>query len=104
MSVGRGAPIRLNQINVSMGQLDAVFITHFHSDHLNGLPDLWMTGYLPNPFGYRARPMELWGPTGTVRIAAALRETFRDDIRGWLTRGSPKRRPKSPHTSMPMTV
>jgi len=78
---GRGAPVRLNQIGVSNGQIDAVFLTHFHSDHLNGLPDLWMTGYLPNPFGYRPRPLELWGPKGTVRIAKAMRATFSDDIR-----------------------
>lgn len=78
---GRGVPIRLNQIRIPMSRVDAVFITHFHSDHLNGLPDIWMTGYLPQPFGNRLRPMELWGPSGTVRIAAALRETFRDDMR-----------------------
>ena len=29
--VGRGATIRLNQIGVPMGTLNAVFLTHFHS-------------------------------------------------------------------------
>src|SRR5262249_11400146 len=41
--VGRGATIRLNQIGVSMGTLNAVFLTHFHSDHTSGIPDLWLT-------------------------------------------------------------
>jgi ribonuclease Z len=39
--VGRGATIRLNQIGVSIGTLNAVFLTHFHSDHTSGIPDLW---------------------------------------------------------------
>src|SRR5262252_3394069 len=36
--VGRGATIRLNQIGVSMGTLNAVFLTHFHSDHTQASP------------------------------------------------------------------
>ncbi len=84
---GRGIPIRLSQLGISMGRIDAVFITHYHSDHLNGLSDFWTAGYLGMPWGTRARPMELWGPTGTMygptgakRVAAAMRETFRDDV------------------------
>ena len=42
--VGRGATIRLNQIGVSIGALNSVFLTHFHSDHTSGIPDLWLTG------------------------------------------------------------
>jgi ribonuclease Z len=77
---GRGCVIRLDQVGVAMGKVDATFITHFHSDHLNGLPDLWMTGYIQTPFGNRRAPMRLYGPTGTVRIANSMRETFKDDI------------------------
>ena len=42
--VGRGATIRLNQIGVPMGTLNAVFLTSFHSDHTSGIPDRWLTG------------------------------------------------------------
>ena len=44
--LGRGVTIRLWQLKVPMGRIDAHFITHFHSDHLVGLPDLWLTGWL----------------------------------------------------------
>jgi len=77
---GRGCTIRLDQVGVPLGKVDATFLTHFHSDHVNGLPDLWMTGYIQTPFGDRKAPMRLFGPTGTVRIANAMRETFKDDI------------------------
>lgn len=44
--VGRGATIRLNQISVPIGSINAVFLTHFHSDHTSGVPDLWLTGWI----------------------------------------------------------
>jgi len=43
---GRGCPIRLNQIGVPLGGVDGVFLTHHHSDHVNGLLDSWTTSCL----------------------------------------------------------
>lgn len=77
---GRGCSVRLNQVGIRPGNVDAVFITHFHSDHLNGLPDLWTIGYLGPPSTRRAKPLEIWGPTGIARIAASMRETYIDDV------------------------
>jgi ribonuclease Z len=81
VDAGRGSAVRLNQLGIRPGQVDAVFITHFHSDHLNGLPDLWMIGYLGPPALRRTKPLEIWGPTGIARIASAMRETFSDDVK-----------------------
>ncbi|HXW27842.1 MAG TPA: MBL fold metallo-hydrolase, partial [Xanthobacteraceae bacterium] len=64
---GRGASLRLEQMGVSLGKIDGIFITHFHSDHLNGLSDVWMTGYLP-PIGARKTPLQVYGPTGTEHL------------------------------------
>jgi ribonuclease Z len=77
---GRGCTIRLDQVGVPLGRVDATFLTHFHSDHVNGLPDLWMTSYIQTPYGDRRTPFRLYGPTGTVRLATSMRETFKDDI------------------------
>ena len=74
--VGRGAAMRLYQINVPLSALDAVFLTHFHHDHLVGLPDVWMTGWLPPPFGRRSAPFEVWGPVGTAAMLKNLEEAF----------------------------
>ena len=86
---GRGVTVRLNQLGVSSGKgIDAVFLTHYHSDHVAGLPDLWMTGYMFGPFGSRSKPMRLWGPSegvstpsGAEKIAKGLQEAFADDVR-----------------------
>ena len=48
---GRGAMQRLTQIRVGWKDVTGVFLTHLHSDHVVGFPDLWLTGWL---FGERA--------------------------------------------------
>lgn len=74
--VGRGAATRLVQMDVALSALDATFLTHFHHDHLIGLDDVWMTGWIPPPFGRRSEPMEIWGPTGTANLLSNLEEAF----------------------------
>ena len=77
---GRGVTQRLQQLEISLRDIDAVFITHFHSDHLSGLPDLWLTGWLPPPFGRRSLPMRVIGPEGLSEILTGLRQAFDPDI------------------------
>ncbi len=74
--VGRGATQRLVQLGIPLRDVDAVFLTHFHSDHVSGLPDLWMTGWLPPPFGRRSEPFEVWGPSGTRSLLDHLGQAF----------------------------
>ncbi len=73
---GRGAALRLHQMDIPLSATDAVFLTHFHHDHLVGLPDIWMTGWIPPPFGRRSVPFEVWGPTGTASLLQNLEEAF----------------------------
>jgi ribonuclease Z len=79
--MGRGATIRLWQLQVPFGSINAHFITHMHSDHLNGLPDLWLTGWISTPYGGRKEPMQIYGPHGTKAMMENLRKAFVDDIR-----------------------
>ena len=37
---GRGTLQRLSEVKVSVGQIHAIFLTHVHSDHVDGLDDL----------------------------------------------------------------
>jgi ribonuclease Z len=78
VDAGRGAAQRLFEIGqrASLIGVDAVFLTHLHSDHTVGLPDLWLTGWL---FG-RARPLPLIGPAGTSAMAQHLAQAYAWDI------------------------
>ncbi|AHD21164.1 ribonuclease Z [Rhodococcus pyridinivorans SB3094] len=76
---GRGATVRLTQAGVPVGQVDAVFLTHFHSDHINGLSDLWMSSYVP-ALGGREGAFQLYGPVGVRNIGDGMQSTYRNDI------------------------
>ena len=60
---GRGAMQRLAQLKVRWQDVEGVFLTHLHSDHVVGFPDLWLTGWLVGPG--RDRPVRIWGRRGT---------------------------------------
>jgi ribonuclease Z len=77
---GRGVSQRLWQLKIPLGQVHALFLTHLHSDHTVGIPDLWLTGWLPTPFGGRSSPLEVRGPTGTVAMMSDLRKAYQWDI------------------------
>jgi ribonuclease Z len=81
IDAGRGATIRLCQLGVPLGHLDALLLTHFHSDHTSGLPDVWLTGWLQSYFGDRKGPFRVIGPRGTATLMAKLREAYAADIK-----------------------
>jgi ribonuclease Z len=76
IDVGRGATIRLNQLQIPLSRVNVVFFTHYHSDHTIGLPDLLLTGWLPPPsFGHRTAPLQVIGPVGAKNFLSYLART-----------------------------
>lgn len=51
------------------------FVTHLHSDHTIGLPDLITTPWIMG----RTRPLELYGPPGISQMARHIREAYKED-------------------------
>ncbi|HZY26243.1 MAG TPA: MBL fold metallo-hydrolase [Bacteroidales bacterium] len=74
---GRGCLQRLQQINLSYDRINALFLTHLHSDHIVGLPDLWLTGWL---ISKRSVPLTVFGPKGTKEMIMYLQQAFSFDI------------------------
>jgi ribonuclease Z len=75
---GRGVLQRLFQLQPPLKEVRRLFLTHLHSDHLVGLPDLWLTGWLN---GRSEEPLNIWGPRGTRDMMAHLEQAFQFDIR-----------------------
>jgi len=71
---GRGATMRLYQLKVD--QIDGLFLTHLHSDHTVGIPDLWLTGWVMG----RKTPLRVWGPAGTQEMMKHIEEAYAFDI------------------------
>lgn len=76
---GRGAMQRLNQVKARWQDVQGVFLTHLHSDHVVGFPDLWLTGWLVGPG--RNIPLPVRGPRGTVKMMSLLAQAFDYDLR-----------------------
>jgi ribonuclease Z len=81
VDAGRGATIRLFQLKVPIGRIDVQLITHYHSDHVACLPDVWLTGWLASHFGTRTTPYRVIGPTGAKRLMENLERAYADDIK-----------------------
>ena len=62
--------------SLQAANLRIVFLTHLHSDHTVGLPDLMLS---PWTLGRRVA-LELYGPAGTSAMAQHLLEAYRVDI------------------------
>jgi ribonuclease Z len=52
------------------------FITHLHSDHTLGYPDLLLTPWVIG----REWPLEVYGPPGIARMTDQIREAYAEDI------------------------
>jgi ribonuclease Z len=80
IDAGRGAAIRLYQLNVPLGRIDALLLTHYHSDHTSGIPDVWLTGCLQSHFGTRKKPFRVIGPVGAKSLMENLERAYALDI------------------------
>jgi ribonuclease BN (tRNA processing enzyme) len=56
--------------------LDIAFLTHLHSDHTLGLPDLILTPWVM----HRTEPLQLYGPVGTRAMAENIEKAYAEDI------------------------
>lgn len=76
---GRNAMFQAKQAKTNLRKINNVFITHYHSDHVNGLPDIWMMGYLG--FAMRKENLKVWGPTGIKQLTAGLTMAYGADVK-----------------------
>jgi ribonuclease Z len=81
IDAGRGAAIRLYQLNIPLGRIDALLLTHYHSDHTSGIPDVWLTGWLESHFGTRQRPFHVIGPVGARSLMENLQRAYALDLK-----------------------
>lgn len=75
VDAGVGSTQTLQTHRVSRARLDTVFLTHFHSDHIGGLPDhnlgSWVAG--------RAAPLKVVGPPGVTAVVDGFNRAYELD-------------------------
>jgi ribonuclease Z len=75
---GRGCLQRLRQINIANKDIEALFLTHLHSDHIVGLPDFWLVGWA---ITRRDVPLKVFGPKGSAEMTNYLQKAYAFDIK-----------------------
>ena len=69
---GEGTQIAMKEAGINFKPIDILCITHFHADHISGLPGLLLT--MGN--AERTEPLTIIGPKGLTRVVTALRTRF----------------------------
>ena len=73
---GRGVARRIYQLRLDYDAIDKIFITHLHYDHIIGLPDLMLSGWVFQ----RTHPIRLWGPAGSEHHLEQIQKAYAADI------------------------
>jgi ribonuclease Z len=76
VDAGRGVVLRLCALQRPLPPVAAVLLTHLHSDHTSGLPDLFNTSWVMG----RRHPLQLYGPHGTQEMVDGLLKFYAADI------------------------
>ncbi len=66
---GEGTQIAIKEKGLSFNPIDILCVTHFHADHISGLPGLLLT--MGN--AERTEPLTIIGPKGLERVVNAMR-------------------------------
>jgi ribonuclease Z len=75
---GRGVLMRLAALGVAPTALDAVFLTHLHSDHVTDFNDVITTRWI---MSLADTPLPVVGPPGTTALVDRTIDMLRDDVR-----------------------
>ena len=61
---------------LAASQLDRLFLTHLHSDHTLGLPDVIFSPWVLE----RLDPIRIFGPPGTAAMVGHIQEAWKEDV------------------------
>jgi ribonuclease Z len=77
VDAGADSTRNLQRLSYPPGDIEAVFLTHFHSDHIDGLGELatirWATGD-------GETPLVVYGPEGVDRVVAGFNAAYAEDF------------------------
>jgi ribonuclease Z len=76
VDIGEGGGRNINLMGLPSGRIEAVFLTHFHSDHIDGMGPLMLTRWTS---GTNTAPLPVHGPTGVEDIVAGFNAAYKID-------------------------
>ena len=74
--VGSGGARNLGTMGFPMTNIDTVYLTHLHSDHIDGLGEFLLMSWIN---ASRTEPTPVRGPTGTIEVVNGFNAAYRLD-------------------------
>jgi len=74
--MGSGGMRKLGAMGFPIDRLESVYLTHLHSDHIDGLGELLLLAWVG---GGRDAPLPVMGPTGTAEVVGGFNAAYRID-------------------------
>ncbi|XXK59864.1 MBL fold metallo-hydrolase [Porticoccaceae bacterium nBUS_09] len=76
VDAGAGGARNLERMRLDTGSIDGVFLTHFHSDHIDGLGELAMMRWVT---GTHTQPLPVFGPAGVTSVVKGFNLAYGKD-------------------------
>jgi ribonuclease Z len=77
VDIGDGGTKNLQLMNLPPARVEAIFLTHFHSDHIGGLGELMLQRW---GGGANVSPVPVYGPTGVDQVVNGFMSAYQLDM------------------------
>jgi len=76
VDAGEGGARNISMMGIPNGKIEGIFLTHFHSDHMDGLGPMMLLRWTGNA---ATAPLPIHGPTGVEAIVAGFNTAYAQD-------------------------
>ena len=76
VDAGTNGARNLGRMGINQGDIDALFLTHFHSDHIDGLGEMAMLRWVADN---NSSPLPVYGPEGVADIVSGFNRAYARD-------------------------
>lgn len=76
VDAGTGGARNLGPMGIRAGKIEAVFLTHFHSDHIDGIGELSLVRWVG---AANTSPLPVYGPPGVGEIVSGFNRAYAQD-------------------------
>lgn len=73
---GSGSARHIGAMGFNPGRIEAIFLTHFHSDHIDGLGELMLQRWGASA---NSQPVPVYGPAGVDAVVSGFRQAYEQD-------------------------
>ena len=76
VDIGEGGGRNINMMGIPTGKIEGVLLTHFHSDHIDGMGPLMMNRWVSST---NTSPLPVYGPNGVDAMVAGFNAAYSID-------------------------